>query len=144
MLSLVFFRWCFYINLPIGGVTLVLMFFFWNPAPPNRQPARWAEHIKRLDPLGTFFLVPSVVSLLLALEWGGVEYRWRDGRIIALFVVFGVLMLAFAVVQVLIPDTATIPVRVITQRSVFCSAVYSLFIGSAMMLMLYFLPIWCE
>ncbi len=56
-------------------------------------------------------MITSCCALLTA-------YQWNDGHIIALFVVAGVLLLAFAAVQVLLPDTATLPPRLFNSRSV--------------------------
>ncbi|KXH28492.1 major facilitator superfamily transporter [Colletotrichum nymphaeae SA-01] len=138
-------RWCFYINLPIGGVAFVFLFFMLKaPRRQPQEPATLFQHFKRLDPLGTFFFVPSVVSLLLALEWGGSEYAWNDGRIIALFVVFGVAFMAFAAVQVFMPKTATVPVRIIKQRTMLAGAFFMLFLAGSMMLAVYYLPIWFQ
>lgn len=120
------------------------MFFLWNPPPRKRERAPVLTHIKRLDPLGMLFFLPSIVSLLLALQWGGSTYAWNDRRIIALFVVFAVLILAYAAVEILMPDTATVPPRIITQRSVFFSTLFKFFISGAMMLSVAYLPIWCK
>lgn len=137
------FRWCFYMNLPIGGVALVLLFFLLNLPETPSPPAPWREHITRLDPLGTFFFVPSIVSLLLALQWGGSKFRWSDGRIIALFVVFGVAFAGFAAIQVLMPKTAQVPVRIISQRSMLAGFFFMFFLAASMMLALYYVPLWC-
>ncbi|OGM50150.1 efflux pump antibiotic resistance protein [Aspergillus bombycis] len=142
--SSVTWRWCFYINLPIGAVTILLLFLIWKPPKSNCEPASIRTHFKQLDPLGMFFFVPAIVSLLLALQWGGSTYSWSNSRIIALFVSFGVLILLFAAVQILRPETATIPARVITQRSMCCAALYTFFVSSSMMLMVFFLPIWFQ
>ncbi|KAF3767728.1 major facilitator superfamily MFS-1, partial [Cryphonectria parasitica EP155] len=137
-------RWCFYINLPIGGFAFVFMLFFWNPPPRKVEPAPFFTHIKRLDPLGAFFFVPSIVCLLLALQWGGSTYAWNSWRIILLFVLFGVLAFAFAIVQVLTPETASIPVRIITQRSVICATLFTFFIAGSMLILVYYLPVWFQ
>lgn len=137
-------RWCFYINLPIGAVTLVFMFFCWNPPSRKYEPASWATQLKRLDPLGTFFYVPAVICLLLALQWGGSTYAWSNGRIIALFVLFGVLFIAFAAVQYLMPETATVPARIITQRTMICGTLFTFFLAGAMLMCVYYLPLWCK
>ncbi|KAJ5217392.1 major facilitator superfamily domain-containing protein [Penicillium chermesinum] len=137
-------RWCFYINLPIGAVSWASMALVWYPEKIARNPIPIGQHIRRLDPLGMLFFASSMVCLLLALQWGGTTYSWKDGRIIALFVVFGVLFLAFAIVQVLTPGTATIPARVVTQRSIFCGSFYIFFIASSMMTIIYYIPIWCK
>jgi hypothetical protein len=111
-------------NLPVGAVAL--------------------EHITRLDPLGTFFFVPSMVCLILALQWGGSTYAWSSWRLIVLFVIFGLTLIAFAIVQVKMPKTATIPVKVITQRTMLACAWISLFVGGGMMVVVYYLPLWCR
>lgn len=100
-------------------------------------------HIQRLDPLGMLCFVPSITCLLLALQWGGSTYAWADSRIIALLVVFAVLLLGFGILQVLMPGTAAIPVRVIRRISVFCAATFTFFASGAMTMILYCLPIWC-
>ncbi|OAA68416.1 major facilitator superfamily transporter aflatoxin efflux [Niveomyces insectorum RCEF 264] len=137
-------RWCFYINLPIGGFTLLFMAFFWRPPPQKHVPASLWTHIKRLDPLGTLFFLPGIVSLLLALQWGGSTYPWKSWRIIPLFIVFGALMIAFAVVQITMPETATLPPRVVMQRSVLSGALYTFFLSAAMLMLVYYVPVWFQ
>lgn len=120
------------------------MLFFWNPPTRKTVPAPLWTHIKRLDPLGTIFFIPCVVCLLLALQWGGTTYAWNSWRIIVLFSVSGVLLIAFAVVQIMTPETASIPVRLITQRSVFFATCFTFFIAGSMLMLVYYLPIWCK
>lgn len=136
-------RWCFYINLPIGGVAVLCLLAVKLPTRPP-EPAKFWEHFTRLDPLGTFFFVPSIVCLLLALQWGGSTYEWNSWRIILLLVLFGVLLLAFMAVQVLMPNTATIPVRIISQRSVAAAATFMFCVAASMMMSVYYLPLWCK
>lgn len=120
------------------------MALVWHPVKVHREPVPITTHIKRLDPLGTFFFVPGIVCLLLALQWGGSTYAWNNGRIIALFVLFGVLMMAFVSVQILMPETATIPARIITQRSILASTIFTFCGVGSMMMTIYFMPIWCK
>jgi hypothetical protein len=132
-------------NLPIGGAAFLLLFFFMEvPKQKKYEAATVKQQFLRLDPLGTFFFLPSIVSLLLALQWGGSLYAWNDGRIIALFIVFVVMFIGFATVQVLMPKTATVPVRVITQRTMLAGACFMFFLAGSMMLAIYFLPLWCK
>ncbi|KAJ5659856.1 hypothetical protein N7507_006307 [Penicillium longicatenatum] len=142
--SSVTWRWCFYINLPIGAVSLLAMTFIWHPQKAQHDCVPVLVHIKRLDPLGMLFFIPSMVCLLLAFQWGGSTYAWNSGRIIALFIVFGVLILIYAAIQIWRPETATIPARVITRRSILSAAVFIFFTSSAMMMMIYYVPIWFQ
>ncbi|PWY71775.1 MFS general substrate transporter [Aspergillus sclerotioniger CBS 115572] len=139
-------RWCFYINLPLGGVTAAaLVLFLHLPArPPDTTVRTWTESIMRFDPFGTLIFVPCIVCVLLALQWGGTTYAWSSGRIIALFVVFGVLLLAFIGIQIWAGENATLPVRIARQRSVAAGAFFSLCVGSSFFIMVYYVPIWFQ
>ncbi|KIV76910.1 hypothetical protein PV11_08760 [Exophiala sideris] len=137
-------RWCFYINLPIGGLTMGIVLLVLNlPSPPN-APKTIKEQLGRLDPLGALFLLPGIICLLLALQWGGSTYAWGNARIIVLLIVFGLCMLAFIAVQRHKGEAATVPPRIFFQRSILSGAWFTLCSGSALMIMLYYLPIWFQ
>ncbi|KAJ5967097.1 hypothetical protein N7501_003345 [Penicillium viridicatum] len=136
-------RWCFYINLPIGGFTLAIVLFFLR-VPQITNSDTLTRQLIRLDPLGTLAFLPAIVCFLLALQWGGNDYPWSSGQIIALFVVSGVLIIAFAIIQVWRQEDATIPPRIIRQRSVFFGSIFTLCIGGGMISMLYTLALWFQ
>ncbi|KAL1896669.1 hypothetical protein Cpir12675_002691 [Ceratocystis pirilliformis] len=137
-------RWCFWINLPVGGIAFILLLFLLQNYHTDHPPVPLWQHIMRLDPIGTLFFIPSIVSLLLALQWGGSEYEWDSWRIILLFSVFAVAFIAFAVVQIVIPKTATVPRHVICQRSMLAGAFFMLFLSGAMMMAIYYVPLWFQ
>ena len=94
---------------PLGAVTAVGILFFLHISSPPKQIAEGSiiAKLAQFDPLGTALFVPSIICLLLALQWGGTTYPWSDGRIIALFVLFGVLLIAFVAVQIWMGESAT-------------------------------------
>ena len=65
------------------------------------------QTIWSLDPIGTLTFVPSIVCLLIALQWGGTTYAWSDGRIIALLTVFCILLVGFVISQLWLGEIAT-------------------------------------
>jgi MFS family permease len=67
-------RWCFYINLPVGAITMVVTALFLKVPDRDTTKLPLKEKILKLDLLGTAVLVPGVVCLLLALQWGGPTY----------------------------------------------------------------------
>lgn len=139
-------RWCFYINLPFGAVTAVALVLLLK-LPRQVQPdanETLRQKIMHFDPIGTTIFVPCVICVLLALQWGGSTYAWSNGRIIALFVLFGVLLIAFIGVQVWMGEDATVPVRIIKQRSVASGTFYSTCVGAAFFTMVYYVPIWFQ
>lgn len=67
-------RWCFYINLPLGGVVMVFVFFLLHipDRPETKIPLK--DKLRQLNALGLLPLIPGVVCLCLALQWGGTTY----------------------------------------------------------------------
>lgn len=70
----------FYINLPIGGVSLCLLWLFLRVKWDKETKTR--DKFKRIDVAGNSLLVASTVSVLIALTWAGAEYPWSSFRII--------------------------------------------------------------
>ena len=130
-------------NLPIGAVAFLFLFIFEFPK-TEIEDLPTSKKLVRLDPIGTLLFIPTIVCLILALQWGGSTYAWSSWRIIVLFVFFGVGAVAFAVVQVLMPKSASLPWPLIKQRTMFSAAFYMLFLSGAMMLLAYYLPFWCK
>lgn len=102
------------------------------------------EILMEFDPIGTLVLMPAVICLLLALQWGGTTYAWSNGRIIALFVVFGVLLVIFLYIQHRQQDRATVPPRVLRNRTVWAGAFFAFTVGASFFLAIYFLPLWFQ
>lgn len=136
-------RWCFYINLPFGAVTaLFIIFFFKTPGKKRvKSTATVRQQLNQLDLLGTFFFLPAIVCLLLALQWGGTKYPWNNGRVIALFVLFAVLIIAFVAVQIWKGENATVPPRIFKNRNVWGAALFGSSLGAAFFIMVYYVRI---
>ncbi|KAL2075393.1 hypothetical protein VTL71DRAFT_336 [Oculimacula yallundae] len=136
-------RWCFYINLPIGGLVAVIILFVLQ-SPPSKNKDTIRQQIRKMDPAGTAVFLPGIVCLLLALQWGGSEYHWENARIIVLFILAGILLGTFILVQFRSGDNATVPVRIVYQRSILSGMYFSFVTPGSMMVIIYFLPIWFQ
>ena len=86
------------------------------------------QKISEIDLFGAFFLICAIVCLLLALQWGGSTYPWRDSRVWGTLLGFSLLLVSFLAIQVARGDRATIPPRIFRQRSVLASSCFSLFL----------------
>ncbi|KAJ5197556.1 hypothetical protein N7449_008035 [Penicillium cf. viridicatum] len=137
-------RWCFYINLPIGAVTAVFVLFFFHAPESVRRRPELRKLLSELDPIGSFFFLPAIVCLLLALQWGGTQYPWNNPRIIVLFVLAGVLLFAFLVVQIYQNEKATLPPRIVRNRNIWSSAWFAITLNGAYFVFIYYLPIWFQ
>jgi len=82
--------------------------------------------------------------LILALQWGGTIYSWKNIRIILLLIIFGVLGVVFIIIQIWKQENATVPPRIVKQRSIAASLWFGFFNGAGMMIILYYVPIWFQ
>ena len=85
-------RWVFYINLPVG-ILAALTIFFGLHGEKRRQDK------VSIDLAGAATLVIGVVSLLLGLSLGGKDYPWDSWQIIGLFISAVVLLTVFLFVE---------------------------------------------
>ena len=129
--------------MPIGAVVVAIVVLILD-LPPSKNKDSLKVQFFKLDPYGTIIFLPAVVCLLIALQWGGTDYSWKNARIIVLIILAGFLFIVFAFIQVKSGDRATIPIRIIKQRSIL-AGIYSTFLNSgSMMIMVYYLPIWFQ
>lgn len=84
-------RWIFYINLPLGIISLFFIAKFYKETLQLKK--------LKIDWFGAITLVGSVVSLMFALELGGNEYDWNSIQIISLFSIFAVLFISFILIE---------------------------------------------
>ncbi|KAG2019076.1 hypothetical protein GB937_005367 [Aspergillus fischeri] len=137
-------RWCFYINLPLGAVVIVVILLFLEiPDCLNTQKPLKAK-LRQLNGLGILAIIPGIVCLCLALQWGGTKYAWSEGRIVALLVLAFLCLIAFVLIQVWKPEQATLPPRVFLQRSIGSGLWASCCLGAHIILFVYYLPIWFQ
>ena len=91
-----FARWAFYINLPFGAITIIVVILFLHLP---RVSGSLTEKFKRLDWWGTLLIVCSTVALLLPLSWGGNKYEWDSAVIIVLLCVGASGFVIFALIE---------------------------------------------
>lgn len=108
-------RWIFYLNLPVAGLSLILLFFFLH-VPFNANFS--TDMLRRVDMTGNALLIASVVSVLIALNWAGSEYPWSSWRVIFPLVVgllgIGVFLVLESTTLILEP---TMPFRIFSNRT---------------------------
>ncbi|KAF2632135.1 MFS general substrate transporter [Macroventuria anomochaeta] len=105
-------RWCFWINLLFGGISLTVY---------SHIPIK--ERLKNIDLAGVVFLICAIVSLLLALQWGGFTYTWSNSKTRGTLLGFGLIITVFIAIQFYQRDKATIPERVFKQRTILFQAI---------------------
>ncbi|TGJ82198.1 hypothetical protein E0Z10_g6545 [Xylaria hypoxylon] len=79
-------RWCFWINLPICGITFGLAFILLDV---NNPRTKLVEGLKAVDWLGIFLILTVTILTLVGLNFGGSEFPWKSPTVITLIVVGG-------------------------------------------------------
>ena len=125
-------RWCFYINLPLGGVSVaILILFFQAPAAARPQKVERKEFLKHMDFPGIAILLCAVVCYLLALQWGGTTKPWNSSDVVGTLVGFCVLILVFIGIEVYSGDYAMIQGRLLKDRSIGMMCAFVFFIAGS-------------
>ncbi|KAH7392460.1 major facilitator superfamily transporter [Phaeosphaeria sp. MPI-PUGE-AT-0046c] len=133
-------RWCFWINLPMGGATFLMLMLLFSDPKPSDKSISFRRKLILLDPVSNLLFIPGLTSLFLALSWAGTKYPWNDGKVIGLLVTFAVLVTTFSFNQRRLGDNAALPPRILKNRNVVASAIFALCSQSAIQVLEYYLP----
>lgn len=128
-------RWCFWINIPIGVAAFVTAWFTLKlPSHRSNRP---------LDVAGIFFLVVATSGLVLASSWqsfsGESGYDWSDLRLLALVVGTVVAIAAFVLVELRVQDPI-LPLRLFRNPTFTIATLIGFILGAGMFAALAFLP----
>lgn len=138
-------RWCFYINLPIGGVgAAVIVIFFTTPTAARPQQATLKEKLLQMDFPGSLTFMAAVVCYLLAMQWGGTSRPWSSGSVIGTLVAFIVLMIIFIGIEWFSGDRALLQFRFLKHRTIAAQSIFVTISAGPFFILIYFLPIYFQ
>ncbi len=126
-------RWAFYVNLPLGGVALVLLIV------TLRLPRYRTEH--RIDWLGAALLSAGITGLVLITTWGGNEYAWLSPQILGLGAVALLALGGFVLVERRVTEPI-LPLGLFANRNFALVSVVGFLLGFAMFGSMNFLPLY--
>ncbi|KAF8850711.1 MFS multidrug transporter [Acephala macrosclerotiorum] len=140
-------RWCFFINLPIGAIVAIILPFIHIPhkgAGKVPLTATFRSVFTVFDIGGFLLFAPTMIMFLLALEWGGTSYAWSSATIIGLFCGAAGNFGLFLWWEYKKGDGAMIPFGMIKRTIVWSSAMVTFFIGGTMMITSYYLSMYFQ
>lgn len=133
-------RWCFWINLPTGGLAGALLFFNLNLNPHEGRPFR--EHIQEFDFVGLFLIVTGVVCLLIG--FNSSETTWQSAETIALLAAGGTLLVLGGINEIFTKRSPIIPPRLFKTRTTGFILVAAFFHGVTFFSGSYYLPMYYQ
>ncbi|MFI8440060.1 MFS transporter [Streptomyces rochei] len=116
-------RWCFYINVPFGLVTMAVVAVVLKLPKPRAKP--------RLDVLGALLLAAASTCLVLLTSWGGTEYAWGSEVILGLAAGAVAATVLFLVAEHFAPEPV-IPLRLFRDSVFNVTGLVGLVIGVAL------------
>lgn len=138
-------RWCFYINLPIGGIAAaIILLTFKAPPAADPTPATWKEKLLHMDPIGTFTIMAAVTCFCLAIQWGGITKPWKSADVIGTLVGFVLLFIAFGVNEYYAGEYALLLPRLLKSRQLQTAFAFTFFFCGGFFVLLYYLPLYFQ
>ncbi|MBS4198537.1 MFS transporter [Bacillus sp. FJAT-49732] len=128
-------HWIFFINIPIGIISFLLISFFYKESLEHRS--------QKIDWFGAFTLIGAVVCLMFALELGGNQYAWDSLIIIGLFSLFTAFFITFLFVE----RKATEPIisfQMFRKRLFATSNAIAFFYGATFIIATIYIPIYIQ
>jgi multidrug resistance protein len=126
----------FWINVPMGGLALVMTYRALERLPRNERP-------HRLDWAGVVLMVGAALALMLAMAWGGVRYPWGSPPILLLIAGSAALWTLFAR-RLMAAAEPFIPPSVLRQPVVAGCVTAGFFSIGAMIGLSMYLPLYLE
>ncbi|KAL7421215.1 hypothetical protein Q5752_004100 [Cryptotrichosporon argae] len=143
-------RWCFYVNLPIGGVALALCLLSLPQTPvmlpfdglPDPRP-RWSRFL-RIDWVGSALTFGFVTCIGIGLQYGGVTKAWNSGAVIGLLAASLACFIVLILWSIYMGDRAMVPMSLMTRRHYNAGLWVSFFGYGTVVCLLYYLSIYFE
>ncbi|OAT01728.1 MFS transporter, variant [Blastomyces dermatitidis ER-3] len=139
-------RWCFYINLPLG--VIVGGFLLFNTIPERKQKSAPREilstAIKSLDLPGFMLICPAVVMFLLGLQFGGNRHPWNSSVVIGLLVGGAVTFGLFVLWERRQGDEAMVPFAMLKHKVIWSAAMTMFFTLSSVLVADFYIAIYFQ
>ena len=139
-------RWCFYINLPFGGSSAIIIFIFLQ-SPKTLRPKQQAplkDKLSNLDPAGTILALGALLTFVRALQVAGIETPWKSGQVIGLLAASGAMTILFISVEYVLDDRAVLVKHLLRRRIILVSMLWACCHEAAFCTLLYALPIYFQ
>ncbi|OCF76843.1 aflatoxin efflux pump AFLT [Kwoniella mangroviensis CBS 8886] len=142
-------RWCFYINLPFGGLAMASIAVFQPTRPPLGREKTYEGYSKdmfwkvvKCDWGGMIIAMGWAICFILFTQWGGVTKKWSDGSVIACIVLSAVLVPVFVLYEWFIgTDRQMFKLRLLKRRNVIGASIVCFCVFGVFMILVYYLSI---
>ncbi|KAK9775316.1 putative Major facilitator superfamily (MFS) profile domain-containing protein [Seiridium cardinale] len=136
-------RWVFYINLPVGGLALLVLYSFLHVN--YQKEMTLSQKLKRIDWVGNGLLMTGTLSMLYGLVYAGTRYPWGSWHTLVPLLLGFLLVVLFAGWESKGRSAEPVmPPRLFTHRTSNIVAVNTFLHSMLVYWSLFFLPLYFE
>lgn len=129
-------RWIFFINLPVGIVSIVMVTLF------LKETFEKKSH-RNIDYSGALTFTIGTTSLLYALLNGGQKYAWKSATILTLFAIAVVFIGLFLWIETKVSEPI-LPLSLFKIRAIAISNAAAFFVSGVLIALSVYLPLWIQ
>ncbi|KAH8921227.1 MFS general substrate transporter [Atractiella rhizophila] len=133
-------RWCFWINLPTGGIALLVLVIYLNVHPVKNTT--WREQAREFDFVGLFLVIAGVVLALIG--FNNAENGWDDPLTLAGIVIGFVLMIIFGFWEAVTKRSAIMAPRLFKTRTTSAALATTFIHAFCFFTAAYFIPLYFQ
>ncbi|KAJ3319696.1 hypothetical protein HDV06_006112 [Boothiomyces sp. JEL0866] len=135
-------RWNFFINVPIGIFAIVLCILFMKLKQLDKRS--WRVKLKRVDFIGTFLLISTVITLLIPIQGGGTQFPWNSTIVFTMLPISAALLTLFVISQWKWAAEPLIPLRLFTKRYTIAPFAATFFLGMTIIPSMFYTPLFFQ
>ncbi|TCD71968.1 hypothetical protein EIP91_000100 [Steccherinum ochraceum] len=134
-------RWCFFINLPTGGIAILLLFFFLHLNPVTNSKT-FRQHVKEFDFFGLFLIIAGVICILVGFSLS--QTGWKKASTIVLLVVGVVVVICAGFWEAYTGRSPIVPPRLFRTRTTALLLISAFLHSFAFFTLAFYLPVYFQ
>ncbi|TCD71948.1 hypothetical protein EIP91_000080 [Steccherinum ochraceum] len=134
-------RWLFYLNLPLSGVSFILVVIFLSVRIP--QGSVWKK-LKRVDWAGNFIVISGSALSITGLTFAGTKFPWNSAQVLAPLIIGLALVFVFILYEARVPREPTIPWHVLKHSTTLSGYLGTFTHGIGTIAVVYYLPVYFQ
>ncbi|KAJ7279698.1 iron permease [Mycena rebaudengoi] len=107
-------RWLFFLNIPLSGISFLLVAIFLQVRQPEGSIL---SKLALVDWLGNAIVAAGSGLTIIGLAWGGGRYSWSSAQVLAPLIIGLFLLVVFAFYEAKVPRRPTIPLDIFANRT---------------------------
>ncbi|KAF7797451.1 hypothetical protein EIP86_008648 [Pleurotus ostreatoroseus] len=134
-------RWLFYLNLPVTGISIGLVWMFLRVRTP--EGSVWSK-LKRVDWVGNFIIIAGSTLSIVGITFGGIQFPWVSAQVLAPLIIGIVVIILFILYEKHVPSEPAIPWEVLSNRTTLGGYLTTMTHGIMMMSFIYYMPVYFQ